>query len=585
MEGNRLRLSGTVEPIRPSGIPYLFDFGTYQTRAGVQGLVRLSNYDVTDSTPTWAFATRHALLSRLPHDSREWVNWLLFGERISGDFQSAIVQFSLVDLMVVSGLHIHFFATILLHLLARGKPQWSDHFLVVGLLIPLAHLMGWPLAMMRSLALLGLNACLTLLGWRCHSLDRLSVIGMLFLLVNPRWIFSSGYQYSFLATFWIAYMQSYVHHLPRWSRPMVVNSLITLGLLPLILASNYEISLWSPLLHWMLSPVILILFLGALLCLIGVPLSGSLTLGFRLLEDCLGWLQPIPLMVQTGAPSKLWNISWWITFLLTLSWLHKRYRCYQVMSQLILVSLLIGQMVLLHVSPSYEIVYLDVAQGDATLIITPNQHEVILIDTGGHFQVDYATTRIIPYLKARGIRSIDAVFITHDDIDHNGALSSLVNHFPVRPVYTNSLRSKYVFEDVTITNYNPLTTTSDGDDNEVSMVLGWTIDTIDYLVMGDASTSVEEMIITVYPYLKTDILRIGHHGSKTSTSESFLTHVSPQVAIISVGYHNRYGHPHDEVIERLERYHIATYQTALFGTLQIVQKNGNVTLRGTHDLV
>lgn len=584
MEGMMIEVSGKVVPLRPQSTPNQFDFAMYQTRLGIQGVIHLSDFRFVDATPTWAASTRHALLSRLPEEARGWVNWILFGEKVEGPLNDAIRQFSLIDLMVVSGLHIHFLATLLLQLLSRGQPKTSDHVVVFILLLPLAQLMGWPLSMMRSLFALGLGALLAHFHSKWHPLDQLAVIGVLFLMYNPRWIFHTGYQFSFLASFWIAFQSPFVHRFPQWSHAALTNGLITLGLLPLLLTNQFEISLWTPILHLLLSPIILGLFALSLLSLIGVPISLLVVSGFEVMEHGLHYFHYVPMMIPTGAPTLVWNISWWIVFLLWLSWYQIRYKKRQLLSGITLGFLFIYQVVHPQWTSHYEVIFIDVDQGDATLIITPHQDDVILIDTGGSLTLDIALTRLIPYFKSRRIDHVDAVFITHDDFDHNGALSSLQTHFPVDQVFTNSTVTHYPFDTIELINYNPLHPQL-GDDNDRSMVIGFAIDTMDYLIMGDASVAVEHALIAREPTLQADILRIGHHGSKTSTSEELLAHLHPQLAIISVGEFNRYGHPHEVVLDRLQRFHIPAYSTADYGTLQILQKNGNVTLRGTFDLV
>lgn len=216
--------------------------------------------------------------------------------------------------------------------------------------------------------------------------------------------------------------------------------------------------------------------------------------------------------------------------------------------------------------PKYEMYFLNVGQGDSTLLRYKNLN--IMFDTGGLKNIDLANKSLIPFLKKKRIRKIDAIFITHDDYDHVGALNKLNDGFNVTNVYYSSKVNDYLMlNDLKIYNLNPY---KEGrNSNENSGVFYFEIKNKKTLIMGDATVQNEKEIMKKYPNLKIDILKVGHHGSKTSSSFDFLSSISPKIAIISVGANNFYGHPHENVLANLNSLNINYLRTDKEGTIKI----------------
>ena len=158
------------------------------------------------------------------------------------------------------------------------------------------------------------------------------------------------------------------------------------------------------------------------------------------------------------------------------------------------------------------------------------------------------------------------VFITHYDYDHYGALEELQKTYKVNQVYDYSSSFPVKMGDITFNNYNYY---GEGrtEENDKSLVLGFNILNKDFLVMGDAPTYVEKEIIKNESSVPCDILRVGHHGSNTSTCEEWIKNVTPKEAVISVGKNNRFGHPNKEVINVLNKYKIKIRRTDIEGTI------------------
>lgn len=212
--------------------------------------------------------------------------------------------------------------------------------------------------------------------------------------------------------------------------------------------------------------------------------------------------------------------------------------------------------------PRYEVHFIDVGQGDCTLI--RNGSDAVLIDTGGSLYDDIASECLIPYFNRIGVFGLDTVLISHTDNDHAGALEGLISGFRVGEViYAADVMGEFEAGGLTFADLNVLDVS---DQNEASGIFFFDVRGTEFLVMGDATVASEKAMLSAFPDLSCDVLRIGHHGSLTSTSEELLDSLDPDLAVISVGK-NYYGHPNREILSRLDERGIPYWRTDLQGTL------------------
>lgn len=208
----------------------------------------------------------------------------------------------------------------------------------------------------------------------------------------------------------------------------------------------------------------------------------------------------------------------------------------------------------------YTVTMLYVGQGDAILLQAPFNQSVILIDTGPPSH--YANLKAS--LDHRGIHSIDYLIITHDDADHNGNIESLHKDYAIKSLVKlgRDIQDEWFY-----LKYLPIQEAKE--DNDLSLVYQVSIESLRFLFMGDLGTAGELQLIKANPELKSDVIKLGHHGSKTSSSLAFLSHVQARIALISAGK-NTYGHPSWEIMERLDRLAIRSVVSQTSGTVQIV---------------
>lgn len=249
-----------------------------------------------------------------------------------------------------------------------------------------------------------------------------------------------------------------------------------------------------------------------------------------------------------------------------------------------------------------NVVFLDVGQGDAIFITTVTGKQV-LIDGGAFPDVDVAIGKYMNFYD----RSIDLVIATHPDLDHIGGLTTVLRRYTV-PVFlysglhsgisayqqlvnilissdTSIVTAKAgqvitLDEDTSLTVLSPYPNSSSTEPNEKSVVVQLVYGNTSMLLTGDASVFNEYDMVSVYnKHLRSDILKLGHHGSKTSSSSWFIDTVNPQYAVVSAGCDNSFGHPHKEVITRLIQRNIIILNTCLQGDI-IFESDGDTWTMG-----
>jgi comEC/rec2 family protein len=235
--------------------------------------------------------------------------------------------------------------------------------------------------------------------------------------------------------------------------------------------------------------------------------------------------------------------------------------------------------------------FIDVGQGDSSLIITP-KGKTILIDAGDEAHAK----KVVSYIREQGIEKLDLVIATHPDADHIGGMDKVIKNFDIdvfampdvsaktnqykqiqRELKTKKMKATRLYQgdevqiddDIDFEILSPVKGKKYDDTNEYSIVAKIVYKDTSFILMGDATMENEVDIINNIPDIDIDVLKLGHHGSSTSSSDYFITKTSPNIAIISCGKNNKYGHPHQEVMRVLKKHGVTPYRTDEMGDIVI----------------
>lgn len=215
-------------------------------------------------------------------------------------------------------------------------------------------------------------------------------------------------------------------------------------------------------------------------------------------------------------------------------------------------------------NPFFQVYTLNIGQGDCSVIVEPFYKSVVMIDCGQSLYRDNVERIIFPFLENKNIHTIDTLILTHDDFDHSGGYDRLKEKVKIKQMIKDSkdkVNVKYPF-------YLLLQERISKDENDSSIISYFTYDHLDYLFMGDASKEIEKQLMDTHD-LKADVIKVGHHGSNTSSDAAFLDSLDCKIALISAGYKNKYDHPSTETLKTLDHLHIHTFCTSTDGSIAI----------------
>ncbi|WP_082233776.1 DNA internalization-related competence protein ComEC/Rec2 [Halobacillus massiliensis] len=590
-----------------------FDYRKYLENQGIyyQSVVSSSNEILCEGEGFYQsiLDARETIIDRvknsMDYDLFKWTSALIFGDTSLLDEETItwFRQFSLSHILAISGLHIGLFISGLYVLFYRSG--WitieQTHWIVLIILPCYSFLAGGAPSVLRA-SFMAVVCLLLIQGkLRFPVTDVLAWAAVLLLLWNPNYLHNIGYQFSFLVSFGLVLSASFLKKQSSWKLPATVSLISQLTILPLQLHYFYQFNPLSLFANLLLVPyfsllVIPLLFLLVILSMITGELitrflSGMLS---QLHEGFLAFTMEIgkPFNIQwtVGEFPFEWIGIYWITFsFMMFFWVQEKRKpafAYSVLA----VGIMAAYSLLPYISPKGSITMLDVGQGDTFVIELPYRRSVILIDAAGSpsFSSDKNAVFnyvIDPYLLSRGIRTIEAVFISHEDNDHSGSLDSLIQNYKIGHIFTHPyslkgkgerhfLKAEKVVQ-ISGTEFHILHPSNDlKDENDNSLVLYVELGGKKWLFTGDISKHVEKDIIEKYPQLEADVLKLAHHGSNTSTSLEWIRGLNPSVALISAGVNNQYGHPHEEIIELVENEELLILRT---------DEHGAVTYRFTKE--
>ncbi|WP_146924342.1 DNA internalization-related competence protein ComEC/Rec2 [Alkalibacterium kapii] len=544
---------------------------------------------------------------------------LLFADKrtFKHEVIDAYKELGVIHLLSISGLHVSLLVSIIKRLLL--KMQVSRESTATSLLLGLpvyGIVTGFGISVLRAVGQIWLKLFGEKFAFSLTTLDSWSLMLMITLIISPYSIYTISLQLSYLISFVIIVLsrQSYFLRLTKVKAYIVLNMLLLTTSIPVLSYHFYEFSwgvlvlnsLFIPVVSGLLLPLLLI----ALLLSFIVPRSLLFQMVLYIAEQLIRLLEMIAgevafkmnFNIITGRLSPgiylLLVVTIMLLFILIEKRLTKKY-----FYILFIVFLLCVYSV--RFSPVGQVLMIDVGQGESILIKKPWGKGNYLIDTGGQInypvekweeresEFDVGKNIVLPVLKSEGVNKLESIIISHPDIDHYGGLLGIIGHLPTKQVVSSKVtfwQENFQAMFPSIESYGTIIkevtegsnlnlpdktfallsqrTINDLSKNDNSLALYGLIGGKRWLFTGDLEISGEKSLLLKYPNIKADILKVGHHGSDTSTHNVFLDQLEPEAALISSGTANRYGHPHDSVIQKLSDRGISTFRTDINGAIK-----------------
>lgn len=604
-EGVTITAHGTLNQPSNNTIPNTFNYKKYLKSKKIYYTFKADALEIVGQNSNIYYQFKHWLSKGIENiDDTGYIKAFVLGSKneIDEDIFKTYQNNGITHLFAISGMHISLFSSILLFLLKKVHLKDNQAYKIVLLfLLGYTFLVSFTASVVRAFTLyllLYLNKRLKL-GVTTTRIFIYAIV--LILLLNPFFILDIGFLYSSLTSFGLILFSDYLKTSNKVLALLRVSLIALLFSLPITINNFYEYNFLSILANILIVPLVSTII---------YPLS-LITLIFPFFHPILNFF----LMILETISTILSSITWFKIILPKMPWfliigyyfiIYLIFKTKKKCLVILLIILLLGYKLSFNFDNNFYVYYLDVGQGDSILLISPRSRKATLIDTGGKKSVSYnefppneyhVSNNIITFLKSINISKINTLITTHGDYDHMGESTNLVNNFKVGKVIFNcgSLNeleqelitlldkkhikySKCINQlDISPIKLYFLNSGEYDNENDNSNVIYLKYDGIKFLFMGDASVVVEQDLLSKYNLKDINFLKIGHHGSKTSSSKEFITKIKPKYSIISVGKNNRYGHPNKEVLENLKDSKI--YRTDQDGSIMFKIKNNKLKIK------
>ena len=564
--GDKIKVKGTLITPSKNTNQNTFNYQKYLYYKKIYYLVEATSINKIANNNNYLYTIKNTLYQKINKlKSSNYIKTLLFCDNtLSKEIKESYRINGISHLFSVSGMHINFFVSIIYLYLNKITYNKRIKYLITNIFI-ITYLILFPSSsLLRSTVMSILYSINYLLKLKIKKIDILLLTLGVSLLINPFIIYDLGYIYSYTITFFLVLSSSTLKKKNKINKIIYISLLSFLVSIPITIYNSYEINIISILLNIILVPIISIIILPLTIITYIFPILDSILYLFtNTLETISLFISKINITkIIFPKPSLLIIVLYYIIFLL--SYQNKKYFYLNIIL-----------LIIIYISPylnsNFEVVMFEVGEADCHLIKYPYNKNTILIDTGkNEYKIK---NEVIPYLKSIGIKKIDYLIITHGDEDHIGGSITLINNFQVKNVILNkgtftdlekelikNLNKKKIPYQININKINLsnhtiylLNNTKYNNENDNSIITYFTYQKYKFLYMGDASITTEDNLLENYNLNNISILKVGHHGSNTSSSKDFISQINPSISLISVGKNNIYHHPNKEVINNLSK--------------------------------
>ena len=582
--GDKVKVLGSFKTPSTNTTEYLFDYRKYLKVRRIFYLIEVDSIKVIKSNRNIYYYLKQKIIDRL--DYNPYLFTFILGDKsyLESNIKRSYQSNGISHLFSISGMHTALLISIINKLLKRFKLSEKNMFLsTTFILIIYLFLVGLSPSILRAVLFYIIFSLNTINYFYIKPTNLFFIVLNVSLLVNPYYIYDIGYLYSYSISFALIKTLNNIQS-NNYFKTLFKTSILSLLIsLPITLYNFYEINILSIIYNLIFIPLVsLIIFPLSLIVVIIKPLLPIYNCLVNILELLSLSLSKITIgkLIFKRLPIYIYIIY----FIILIVYLYKPKK--------LIISIFFILLSIHYFIPYFDSNYLkivDVGQGDSSLIHYNKKN--ILIDTGGITSYYRNTDGLVfnntlsPLFKSSGIKRINYLILTHGDYDHMGEAINIVKNFKVDKVIFNCGEYNYLEKELIKVlnkkriNYYTcinelklddnklyfLQTKDFNDENDNSNVIYMELNSYKFLFMGDASVTTEKEILKEYDLPKIDVLKVGHHGSKTSSSEEFIDTIDPKYSIISVGKDNKFGHPNKEVLENLKESKI--YRTDKKGTI------------------
>ncbi len=606
--GDYIRGEGSFKEPASNSVFNLFNYRHYLLSQKVYWLFNATKLKKIERQPKLLLLIKRKMNQRIDKikKSAPYLKTYLFSKtsEINNEVLISYQGNGLNHLLSLSGTHISFLVTVIIFILNKySKKPFFNYLGLFFFLLFYLFLTNYPPSLLRAVIMFVFLKLNKLLNLKIKTLNLLIITSSFLLLYNPFYIYHLGFKFSFIISFYLILFRDFFQSKSYLCSTLMVSLMAFLVSIPILINNFFEINLLIPIINLLFIFIFVFIIFPFSIIVFFLPFFDSLLYKIIVVTENLSLLiNRINLFKLTfsSLPFVL-VLGYYLIITMVLKSLRNNhyYNCIYI----ILVLIIFFYLPFFRKYP--VITFLDVGQGDSALIELPRGKGNILIDTGGVVKFnndkwqqkkkDYSIvlSKTIPYLKSRGVKKIDCLVLTHGDYDHLGEARLLINNFKIKKVIFNSghhnnmekeiievLDKKeieyhfYSQNKLNISGYlfYFLNEKNEQDENEDSLIVYTKLNEVNILLTGDAGKESEKFLIDTYNLPKMDILKVGHHGSKYSTSKEFLEYLSPSYAIVSVGLNNFYNHPHEEVINLLKINNVSYYLTSFHGSVKFILK-------------